>query len=89
MVEKGLIIKESISHDRRRMRVRLTENGVSALNRSMPIIHEFYSRLVDCVGEAKGKEIITILGRLNTLYKKEMIKLDKEARSKRLSINSA
>ena len=78
--KRGLVVRKTIDHDRRKRRVRLTEKGISLLDSSLPLRGKFYTKLLGCISEDEGKNLIATLGKLNRHYEREISKLDKDSK---------
>jgi MarR family transcriptional repressor of emrRAB len=66
LVDRGLITREMSVHDRRRMVLRVTEQGEELVRRLLPAmfapLHELFSDLT----EAKQRELVSVLQELGT-----------------------
>lgn len=76
METEGLIRKERMSNDMRRVKVTMTEQGKALVDAALPLIAQQYQLLEDFVGKETLDALFTVIERLSVLRDGEVPMVD-------------
>ena len=86
--ERGLVMRYSANHDRRKRQVQLTDKGISLLQTSIPIRSAFYTRFMKHISEDEAENLIAGLQKINAFYEREIRKLTRTQGKDRSTTNN-